>query len=278
MDIKTYSVKKQEVINVPTPADTRTYRAMGHEKLIDLTLEGIEKSGFLLDKESYTMARKGNVANGKYTISNVADEEMQIQIGWQNSLDKSISLKWAMGVHIFICSNGCIQGDMGAFKKKHWGDIQSYTPQSIAEYIKTSADVFLNIQKERDAMKNIELTKRISAELLGRMFIEEGLIESTQLNIIKREMETPTFNYGAPNSLWELYQFTTFSMKELHPTIWMQEHIDVHKYFVGQSGLILPKQEEILSFPISQVVEDKTQLSLYEEFDKVKDFSETADY
>lgn len=270
MDIKTYSVSKQTVINVPTPSDTRTYRAMGHEKLIDLTLEGIERSGFQLGREDYTMARKGNVANGRYTIKNIADSEMQIQIGWQNSLDKSISLKWAMGVHIFICSNGCIQGDMGAFKKKHWGDIQSYTPQSIAEYIKTAGDVFLNMQKERDTMKGIEMTKRTTAELLGRMYFEEGIVESTQLNIIKRELEHPTFDYGCPNSMWELYQFTTFSMKEIHPTLWMQEHIDAHKFFTTESGLLIPKYQEPEEIQVPEVFEDLLQTSLYDEFDKIE--------
>jgi len=270
MDLKTYSVKKQDVLSTVTPESTRTYKAMSHETLIDLTLEGIVQSGFKLDKESYTMARKGNVANGRYTISDVADSEMQIQIGWQNSLDKSISLKWAMGVHIFICSNGAISGDMGAFKKKHWGDVQTFTPHSIAEYIKTAGDVFITMQQERDAMKNIEMTKRVTAELLGRMYIEEGLIESTQLNIIKRELDSPTFDYGAANSLWELYQFTTYSMKELHPTTWLQDHIDVHRYFVGQTGLILPKQEPI---QVPEVVfEDKAQLSLYNEFDKIAQY------
>src|SRR3972149_1064710 len=100
-DIKTYVVPKAEILRVPTPSDTRTYKAMGHDRLIDLTLEGIQRAGFTLDKETYSMAREGNIANGRYTISTVADQEMQIQIGWQNSLNKSISLKWAMGVHIF---------------------------------------------------------------------------------------------------------------------------------------------------------------------------------
>jgi hypothetical protein len=156
MDRNTYETTKGAIINVPTPQDTRTYRAFSHESLIDLTLDGIYHSGFLLDKEEYTMARDGNVANGRYTIKNVKDNEMQIQVGWQNSLDKSISLKWAMGVHVLICSNGCVSGEMGAFKKKHNGEIQTYTPYAIGEYIKTAGDVFLNMQKEREAMKLIE--------------------------------------------------------------------------------------------------------------------------
>lgn len=261
MELSTYAISKDALIAVPTPADTRTYKAVSHEKLMDLTLEGIHRSGFILDKETYSAARYGNVANGKYTIKNVADSEMQIQIGWQNSLDKSISLKWAMGVHIFICSNGAISGDMGAFKKKHVGEVQSFTPQAISEYIKTAGDIFLSLQTEREAMKQIALTKRVTAEIIGRMYIEEQFIESTQLNIIKRELDHPTHDYGASNSLWELYQFATYSMKNVHPTLWMQNHIDAHKFFVNEAGFLkeLPK-----TLIIPELFVPMNQLDLFE--------------
>jgi len=259
-DIKTYVTTKGALLAVPTPEDTRTYKSVSHERLIDLTLEGIARSGFALDREVYSMAREGKVANGRYTISSVADSEMQIQIGWQNSLNKSISLKWAMGVHIFICSNGCISGDMGAFKKKHQGEVQTFTPHAIAEYIKTAEEVFLSIQTQRDSMKQIELSKRVIAELLGRMVIEEQFITTTQLNIIKRELEHPTFDYGAPNSLWELYQFVTYSLKEDHPSLWMQDHIDAHNFFTNAAGILVP-----ITTTIDITTEDKRQLNLFED-------------
>ena len=274
MDIKTYSASKMELLEVTVPTQTRTYKPISHEKLIDLSLEGIQRAGFKLDTESYSMAKNGNVANGRFTISDVADSEMQIQIGFQNSYDKSISLKWAMGVQIFICSNGCISGDMGAFKKKHQGEVQIFTPQAIAEYIKTAGDFFLNMQNEREAMKQIGLTKRTCAELIGRMMIEDEFIESTQANIIKRELKSPTYNYNASNSLWELYQFTTFAMKDIHPSLWMENHMNAHRFFTNAAGILVSLQEEINSFPVSQVVEDfddMLQTSLYDEFDKVEE-------
>ncbi len=170
---------------------------------------------------------------------------MQLQIGWQNSYDKSLSLKFALGTHVFICSNGCVSGDFGAFKKKHHGEVQTFTPSAIVEYIKRAGEAFRLMQTQRDAMKEIEISKRVQAELIGRMIVENQFIESTQLNIIRDELKHPTHDYGCSGSLYELYQFTTFSMKEVHPTLWMKNHIDAHSFFVEASGLILPKKEEI---------------------------------
>ena len=227
----TFNTTKELIMNTAVPVQTRTYKPVSHSQLIDLTLDSISKAGFTLDKETYSAAVDGQVANGRFSISNVADSEMQLQIGWQNSYNRSMSLKFAIGTRILVCSNGCVSGDFGAFKKRHKGDIQDFTPSAITDYIKSAGEVFKKMQQDREAMKQIEITKRTKAELIGRMMLEEQFIASTQLNIIARELQSPTHDYGAKDSLWELYNYTTFSMKETHPSNWMNNHIKAHTFF-----------------------------------------------
>ena len=97
---------KELLLSTPLPQETNSYKPISHEQLIDLTLSGIEKSGFKLETELYSSAQEGNIANGRYTISNVADSEMKLQIGWQNSYNKQLTLKFALGTQIIICKNG----------------------------------------------------------------------------------------------------------------------------------------------------------------------------
>ena len=245
MSTKTYSTTKYFLTGTELPKETRTYKPVSHGQLIDLTLESIHQAGFKLDTENYSSAREGNIANGKFTISNVADKEMQLQIGWQNSYDKSLSLKFAIGTQIFICQNGMVSGDYGAFKKKHQGDVQEFTPTAIVEYIKSAGEGFGKMQDDRELMKHVQIDAQVTAELVGRMILEKEFIESTQLNIIKRELKNPTYDYGAPQSLWELYQYTTYAMKEVHPTLWMGNHIDAHDFFVTATGELKSKSINI---------------------------------
>ena len=100
--METYNTTRDLLVHTAVPIASRTYKPVSHTQLIDLTLNSIEKAGFVLDKEIYSSAKDGKVANGKFTIKNVADSEMQLQIGWQNSYDKSLSLKFAIGTKIFI--------------------------------------------------------------------------------------------------------------------------------------------------------------------------------
>lgn len=237
--LNVYNTTKKELIEAVIPIATRTYKPISNEELINITLESIYASGFELDKETYTQARNGNVANGKYTISNVKDKDMQLQIAFQNSYDRSLSLKWAIGANVFICSNGCVSGDYGAFKKKHMGEITTFAPATIIENIKHSSDIFEIMCNEKEAMKEIEISKSVRAELIGKMYIENDFIESTQLNIIKRELSKPTHDYKCENSMWELYNFVNFSMKEVHPSLYMRNHINLHKFFQEQSSKLI---------------------------------------
>jgi hypothetical protein len=260
-----YNVTKDILLNAEIPQQTKTYKPVSHGQLIDLTLNGIEKAGFKLDKELYSSAKGGAVANGRFTISNVMDSEMQLEVGWQNSYDKSLTLKFALGVRIMICQNGCVSGDYGAFKRKHVGAVQTFTPNAITEYIKRAGESFKLMQDIREQTKQIEVSKRVQAELIGRMMIEDQIIQSTQLNIIERELKKPTYDYGAKDSLWELYQFTTFSMRQSHPSLWMDNHIKAHNFFVNQLGELVPsaiQPMEAIEVPVEEV-SGYSQLSMF---------------
>jgi len=253
-----YKTTKDLLLRTPLPEETRTYKPFTHKQVIDLTLEGLLKAGLELDKEMYASAKDGNVANGKFLIKNVYDTEMQLQIVWQNSYDKSKTLTFGVGAMVLVCSNGMVGfRSVSSFRKKHVGQIQEFAPHMIPEYIKGAHEMFLELQKDRDVMKNMEIDRRTTAELIGRMYLENQFIESTQLNIIKRELKKPTYDYGSSHSLWELYQFTTFAIGGIHPSRWMEDHIDAHRFFCDVAGLIIPKKEPV-------------QLTLYDEYEKAE--------
>ena len=260
MKTATYNSTKDVLLRAQVPQQTRTYKPITHQQLIDLTLESIQQAGFALDKELYSSTPDGQVANGNFTISNVSDKEMQLQIGWQNSYNKTLSLKFAIGARIFICQNGSVHGDMGSFRKKHIGTVQEFTPAAITEYIKQAGDTFQTMQTERESMKQIEVSRRTQAELVGRLLLEEKLISTMQVNQIAAELTNPTYDYGAPGSMWELYQFTTQTMKETHPRFWINDHMQAHKFFVNEAGIMVTSREITVEVPEPGALE---QLQLF---------------
>jgi hypothetical protein len=261
MSKETYSTTKELLINTPVPQQTRTYKPVSHQQLIDLTLESIYQAGFGLDKEIYSASANGQIANGRFTISNVNDRDMQLQIGWQNSYNKLVTLKFAIGARIFICQNGAVSGDYGSFKKKHVGEVQTFAPAAITDYIKSAGDAFKKLQDQRDVMKQVEITATRRAQLIGEMVIDKQIISPTQMNIISREIKKPTFDYGADNSLWELYQHTTYALKNEHPSLWMDSHMAAHDFFVNEAGILVDRDAQ----PLITNFGPRKQLELFEE-------------
>lgn len=223
---------RENLLLAPIPKQTSTYKPISHSQLIDLSLEGIAKAGFVVESEIYESRKHGQVASGKYLIKGIGDNEMQLQAVWQNSYDKSLPLKFVIGAMVLVCTNGMISmRAMNEYRHKHLSDVQEISPLIIPEHIKGAGEVFMGLQGDRDLMKGIEISKKVQAELIGKMFLEQEFINNVQLNILKKEFETPHFNYNAKNTLWEMYNFTTYAIGGFNPT-WIQDHVKAHDFFM----------------------------------------------
>ena len=68
--------------------------------------------------------------------------------------------------------------------------------------------------QDKEAMKNIILTTRTRAEIMGVLYVEHNLLSSEQLNIVCSEIKKPTYKYTADkDSLWILYCHIIFSLQ-----------------------------------------------------------------
>jgi hypothetical protein len=230
-------ISKNALKKVPRPLATESYAPVPHIKVIDITLEELEKSGFKVLSEGYHMAKNGLQARGDYEIS-TKDKEMHMKLAWNNSYDKTLPLRWGMGAHVIVCENGVLVADMGKFKRRHTGSVIEDYREAVHIFVNEAGAMFENVVKEREQLKDIELTTRARAELIGRMFIEEKILTATQLGIIKNEIENPSYgDYGAPGSVWELYNHGTVGMKEDHPSLYIDHHIKYHEFFRKEFNL-----------------------------------------
>lgn len=217
---------------VPVPEQTKTYKPISHAQLIDLTRESIKSAGLEIEQEVYSWARKGNQANGFYLLKSDSDNEIKTKIIWENSYDKTSPVKYAVGARVIICGNGMVSGDMGAFKRKHSGDVQTFTPTIVKEFIMTAGEIFKGLQQDRDKMKNTVITKQAAAALLGEMFVNQEILTPYQLLEVRRQLKNPTFDYGAPGTYWDFYNNITFATKNEHPSLYIDRHTKIHKFLM----------------------------------------------
>jgi len=91
-------------------------------------------------------------------------------------------------------------------------------------------------------MRKIFLPRKQQAELVGRLFLDEEIIDASQVSCIKAEMKDPSYNYNADlNNAWTFYNHVTHSFKKSHPRTWMSDQVKFHEFMtaelLSQAGL-----------------------------------------
>jgi hypothetical protein len=99
---------------------------------------------------------------------------------------------------------------------------------------------------DKETMKDIMVSDTARAQLIGRLYFEEDLLNSEQLSIIKQQIHNPTYEYNADKkSLWSLYNHITYSLRASHPKNWLDNQRLVHWFFTQEYGIkLLDIQEQ----------------------------------
>lgn len=221
-------MNEQELFEVELPEKTASYSPVSHRQIIETAQELILGHGLEISKKKYNVARDGKVMNGIYQI-NAANSIFSYQIGFQNSYDKTLPVAFVGGVTVLICSNGMVIGDI-KFLRKHTGSVSQELDDKILEVVRHLDENLTDAERQAEQMKQIELTSIETAELCGRFFMEEEIITSSQLNIIKSEIKKPTYADFNEPTLWSLYNHTTHSLKKTHPNMYLRQHEALHKF------------------------------------------------
>ena len=239
-------LKEQLLIKAVEPASTRTYTPISHSSIITTVNNMCEEKGLEITDKVYFTDQSLNKMTAKYTLS-LGDDSMGCMIAFQNSYDKSMSVKFAIGASVFICSNGMIVGDH-TFKSKHQGQADINLNSFILEAIEASKTKFEDTLNLREQFKQVELSENALHQLIGGIFLKEEILRMNQLSLIQKEFKKPTHDYGVGrNNLWNVYNLCTYSIeKQSHPTIYLKQHRDVSKFFINNfSDRFYTEHEEL---------------------------------
>ena len=229
--------------NTPLPVHGKSYTVISHKSVIDNTKKLLKDSGFTITQEIYRANMNAQVAQGIYHIHPnntqndlINDEkELGMMFAWTNSYDKSTRFQCAIGAQVFVCGNGMMCGDMMNFKRKHTGSAGHDMVVQLSNQIKNGEKHYTRMINDRDALKNVPLTIREQSELLGRLFVDEEIITSSQISCARKEINKPSYVYADnDNNAWTFYNHITHSLKMSPPRDWMQDSQNFHDFMMTQ--------------------------------------------
>jgi len=228
-------------LNAAIPAQTNSYSPIPHSFFLDTisreinTTDGLETTG----QRVYSNLN-GNKLVGYTSVKHRGFESdpdfgLEMLLGYKNSYDKSMAAALAAGVNVMVCGNGCVAGDMLSFTRKHTGTIRKELTEKVKEAIIAMKDGFSRLVLEIDIMKDYQLTPKQKAELMGVMYFEENMVTPNQLSVIKHEIKKSDHFKG--DSLWDLYNNVTESLKSSHPLNHIENHMRLHDFMTDVAGI-----------------------------------------
>ena len=236
------TITQDLLVSAPLPNHGKTYTVIPHKDVIETTKTLLDISGFTITKELYRANMNARVAQGTYHLASDEDPEMGMMFAWTNSYDKSTRFQCAVGAFVNVCSNGMLCGDMANYARKHTGKADHDIHTQISSQIKSANKYYTKLIQDKNHMKKIFLSKKEQAELVGRLFLDNEIIDASQVSCIKAEMKDPSYNYNADlNNAWTFYNHVTHSFKKSHPRTWMSDQVKFHEFMtaelLSQSGL-----------------------------------------
>lgn len=235
--MKNWTNKREEILSTSLPIVTGRYGVIPHSVFLEEIQEELHKQGHTIVEESYLTADNNKILTGSFRIQNNTDIEIMPCIQFVNSYNKTRKASIRVGGTVLVCKNGMLgSAPGGSYTRKHIGinalpDFRKHLNVGISGLTLE----FERLLKNKQEMKDIQIDKSIIARLVGDMIINEDLITTTQLSILKHEINFSANFKG--NTLWDFYNNTTESFKDTHPSFYDKQHIKFHSFITSKFDL-----------------------------------------
>lgn len=225
-------VTRNEMLGYKVPDPTPTYTPVSNELIIETALEQLDKQGFSLVGEFYKQSTENKFVGGLILDGADTIPGHNFEFAFKNSYDKTMSIGLALGQNTFICSNSSVSAEF-TLKRVHTGAADKIVVQYIQETIKEMHEHYFKMIQQFDSWKQIEVTKRLCAEVGGRLYLEERILSPNQLSVLREELKEESFYYGVENTLYNLYEACTHSLKSEPPLTFINTHAKLNQFFVN---------------------------------------------
>jgi hypothetical protein len=222
------NVLESELLAVPLPEETKTYKPVPHGRLLDIVREkSYEYYGEKPKSQSFEISKGGNQLFGKMAFNIDGGEDLCL--GFRNSYDKSLAVGVVSGASIIVCSNLMFVGELKVIRK-HTVNVYEDLDFMIEDILYSSISNYTRAMDDKITMINEEISNVDAAHILGELYVTEEVLTPTLLSVAKREWESSE-NFKERN-IWSLYNACTEALKKAHPSEIMDRHVDLHKFMM----------------------------------------------
>ena len=278
MPKKIQDCSKAHLISIDLPVHGDSYTVISHESVMNYAFTELANAGFGIATEEYRATADGQIAQGIYKLTYNSDPELSMMFAWTNSYNKQVRFKCGIGAYVHQTGTVMVCGDMGSWARKHTGSADEETVQTIKDQIADATKYYDQLVADKEAMKDISMTKRKQAQMLGILFAEYQILTTEQASMIRNQMDRPSYVFADSNSLWAFYNYVTTALQHSHPKTWMEDQRVLHYFMSSVNNFNVPKLS-VQPEPVEEAVVDplttnygqpENQLNILTEIEKAE--------
>jgi hypothetical protein len=235
-----------KMLSTALPEKTETYTPISHASVINRMRSEITNAGFIITGEDYRCSNDGQVALGTLRMNYKSDPDIELAANFTNSYNKQFAFRFNLGGLVKVCMNGMMLNNskFGAYKRVHKGAADILAEGKISDFINDADEYWKSLVEHKNEMKGILLSSTVQHDIIGELFFKKDILNTMQLNTVRKELDKPTFDYKVDtDSAWALYNHITLSLKDAHPSEWMDHQTKVHEVFSN----ILDLEHEVIA-------------------------------
>ena len=204
-------VNRPALEGVLMPEATDTYQPISHSWLLNQLEDGVREMGMVFGSEHHGLSHDGLRYFGLIELRNgAANDDYTFQMGVRNSLDKRFGAQVAFGAQVLVCANLCFGGTY-MLGRKHTTHIERDMPMLIAETMKGVPELRLQQDNRFNAYRETPLSVRNADHLIMNM-LREGAVNTSRIEKVIQEWDTPTFDHG-DRTVWRAFNAATQALK-----------------------------------------------------------------
>ena len=216
---------------IKVPEKTETYIPVSHQELYTRIKEaGTKHYNTSPFEEKLEVNHRGQQMFGSMTFhdgSQLSGSGMNRSIGFRNSYDKTLPIGVCGGASVFVCSNLMFTGDIIKMRK-HTQNVEEDLDILIQKLFDDVDRRYYDSVAAKGVMEEIEFSDRDTANYLGQLFVNEGVLNGAQLNKATKEwFESPVFK---ERTAWSAYNACTEALKAAHPMNALEKYTKLHTF------------------------------------------------
>lgn len=237
-----------KMVGASLPEKTATYTPISHTSIMNRIRSEITSAGYIITGEDFRSTNDGQIGIGVFKMNYKSDPDIELSANFVNSYNKQYAFRFSLGGIVKASNNSMLLNNskFGAYKRVHKGSADLLAEGRISAFIRDSELYWNSLVEHKEKMKDVLLTSTVKHDILGELFFQKKVLNTLQLNAIRSEMNKPSFDYRVhDDSAWALYNHIVLSLKDSHPSDWMNDQTTVHEVFANMLGLEVESKSEL---------------------------------